>query len=123
MHVCYNCGAELHVRRRVPFKELCPNCDAFIHCCRNCRLYDPSAHHHCLSPTTEFVPDVERGNYCDEFDIREFERPRSKAAEAAQAAGNTAAKRGKRKKNGNGSGDVENGGSSAKQKFDSLFKD
>jgi predicted RNA-binding Zn-ribbon protein involved in translation (DUF1610 family) len=125
MHVCYNCGAELHVRRRVPFKELCPNCDAFIHCCRNCRLYDPTAHHHCISHTTEFVPDVERSNYCDEFEIRTLERPRSKAAEAAQAAGATTAKRAKRKKKGGRrSGEAENGSNAAaKAKFDSLFKD
>jgi len=79
MRICYNCGAELPPRERVPFKELCPKCDAFLHCCRNCRLYAPDAHNHCLSTTTEAVPDTERGNFCDEFEFRQTEAPEKPA--------------------------------------------
>ena len=28
----------------------------------------PRAHNHCLSATTEYVRDVEAGNFCEEFD-------------------------------------------------------
>lgn len=76
MRVCYHCGAELPKRERVPFKELCPKCEAFLHCCKNCRLYAAEAHNHCLSVTTEHVPDVEQGNYCEEFRFREIEEPK-----------------------------------------------
>ena len=79
MRLCYQCGTELPERQRVPFKELCPHCDAFLHCCRNCRLNSPDAHNHCLSRTTEYVADVERGNYCDEFDFRQTAAPESSA--------------------------------------------
>ena len=49
----------------------------------NCRLYSPSAHNHCLSATTEYVRDVEAGNFCEEFDL---------AAPGKKNAGQPAAK-------------------------------
>jgi hypothetical protein len=33
----------------------------------NCGFYDERAHNHCKIPTTEWVGDVEKGNFCDEF--------------------------------------------------------
>jgi len=95
-------------RDRVPFKELCPTCEAFLHCCCNCRLYSPDAHNHCLSPTTEFVPDVERGNYCDEFHFREQEEPEPSKADAAAAEEQQ---------------QTESRGLSARERFEKLFKD
>jgi hypothetical protein len=35
----------------------------------NCRLYSAGAHNHCLSPTTEYVADVARANFCEEFEF------------------------------------------------------
>lgn len=84
MRACYKCGAEIAIHGRVPFKELCPSCESFLHCCRNCRLYDPYAHHHCMSRTTEFAADVERGNFCDEFEFRESEPPKSSSQRLAK---------------------------------------
>ena len=75
MRVCFACGAKVANRNRVPFKELCPECEAFLHCCRNCRLYSPDIHNQCLSNTTEAVSDRERGNFCDEFHFKEIEDP------------------------------------------------
>ena len=108
MRTCFNCGAELPGRERVPFKELCPKCDAFLHCCKNCRLYSPDAHNHCLSLTTELVRDIERGNYCDEFEFRqtEVEKP-AKDRSAESHAANSSEPRGK----------------TAREKFESLFND
>jgi hypothetical protein len=109
MRVCYNCGAELPKRERVPFKELCPKCEAFLHCCRNCRLYDPNAPNHCKSPTTEHVPDVERGNFCDEFDFRESPEPEGRSGSRKSASGNNRS--------------TANGRLSPREKFERLFKD
>jgi hypothetical protein len=108
MRMCFACGAQLQSRQRVPFKELCPECDAFMHCCKNCRLYSPESHNHCLSPSTEFVPDVERGNYCDEFHFREIEDPNprednKRAAKPEKKSRSQAL--------------------SAREKFEKLFKD
>jgi len=108
MRICYNCGARLQERERVPFKELCPKCDAFLHCCRNCRLYAPDAPNHCRSSTTEHVPDVERGNYCDEFEFRYTEvepRPRRSPDDKPADEG------------------PRPGGMSAREKFENLFND
>ena len=110
MRICYSCGAELPERQRVPFKELCPKCDAFLHCCRNCRLYAPTAHNHCLSSTTEHVPDVERGNYCEEFEFRQIETKREKKEKSARSVREPEPKR-------------NVGGLSAREKFEQLFKD
>ena len=49
--------------------ETCPRCGADLHCCLNCRHYDPAVHHECLSSTAEFVRDKDRRNYCDEFEF------------------------------------------------------
>jgi hypothetical protein len=66
MAVCHQCGAA--VEGPVGFRATCPACLAYLHCCLNCRLYSPSAHNHCLSPTTEPVRDVAAANFCEEFD-------------------------------------------------------
>jgi hypothetical protein len=66
MPTCPKCGAA--VEGPIGFRDVCDSCHAFLHSCVNCRLYSPSSHNHCLSPTTEFVRDVEAANFCEEFD-------------------------------------------------------
>jgi hypothetical protein len=121
MRTCYKCGAQLQERARVPLKELCPHCDSFLHCCRNCRHYAADRHNHCMSGTTEFVADIERGNYCDEFMFLEKEDPRAKAkAEEEAAKANSLAQAAKKRESETG----PNGRSlSAREKFDKLFSD
>jgi predicted RNA-binding Zn-ribbon protein involved in translation (DUF1610 family) len=115
MRICYNCGAEIAPRERVPFKELCPKCDAFLHCCKNCRLYSAEAHNHCLSHTTEYVPDVERGNFCDEYAFREIEEPKPRKSKSRSGAGEM-------DDPGPGGGDKADS-RTAREKFEGLFKD
>lgn len=67
MHACHSCGTE--ITESVGFRSTCPGCHAYLHCCLNCRLYSPSAHNHCLSSTTEYVGDVAKVNFCEEFDF------------------------------------------------------
>ncbi len=50
-------------------EESCVKCGASLHCCLNCRFYEPSAHHECRSSTTEYVRDKESKNFCDEFEL------------------------------------------------------
>ena len=77
MGTCHQCGTT--ITEAVGFRDACPSCQAYLHCCLNCRLYSPSAHNHCLSPTTEYVRDVAGANFCEEFDFVS----RKKASEAA----------------------------------------
>jgi hypothetical protein len=67
MGTCHHCGAV--VTEAVGFRSTCPSCHAYLHCCANCRFYSPASHNHCLSPTTEFVRDVEGANFCEEFEF------------------------------------------------------
>ena len=68
---CHKCGAEWEGDQpRVKFREECPKCSADVHCCVNCRYYDPSAHNSCTIPTTEWVSDREKANLCEDFAFR-----------------------------------------------------
>jgi hypothetical protein len=73
MGTCHQCGAA--ITDAVRFRDTCPSCQAYLHCCLNCRLYSPSAHNHCLSPTTEYVGDVAGANFCDEFEFTSRPKP------------------------------------------------
>ena len=68
---CHSCGEtwEGSPGSQPGKSEACPKCGADLHCCLNCRFYDPSAHHECRSSTTEHVRDKEKRNYCDEFEF------------------------------------------------------
>jgi hypothetical protein len=78
---CYRCGTEWRKERRPSHRDFCEKCNAYIHCCLNCKFYDEHAHNHCNIPNTEWVGDVEKGNFCDEFSFAD--RP----AEESQAEG------------------------------------
>ena len=66
MPTCTQCGAA--AEGPIGFRATCTSCNAYLHSCVNCRLYSPSSHNHCLSATTEYVRDVEAGNFCEEFE-------------------------------------------------------
>jgi len=66
---CYRCGARLDPETSRKFKATCDNCHSWVHCCRNCTLYDERAHNRCRSPSTEWVGDPEKANYCAEFEF------------------------------------------------------
>ena len=70
MRQCHKCGAEwVSEKKRPAFSEYCDQCSAYLHCCKNCRFYEPGAHNDCRIGTTEWVADKARGNYCDEFEF------------------------------------------------------
>ncbi|HEY5039416.1 MAG TPA: hypothetical protein VIJ93_10120 [bacterium] len=51
--------------------EVCPKCGADLHCCLNCKLYDPFASNQCTSRTTEPVKHKDKRNFCDEFEFKQ----------------------------------------------------
>ncbi|HEX5411520.1 MAG TPA: hypothetical protein VFZ27_06630 [Terriglobia bacterium] len=64
---CFKCGDRIETADRVGTRATCPKCDADLHCCRNCRFYDPGKHNQCAEPQAEWVRDKEASNYCDYF--------------------------------------------------------
>jgi hypothetical protein len=66
---CFSCSAavEQAAGERVGFRETCPACDADLHVCLNCILYDSSAYNQCRESNAEWVSDRERANRCDYF--------------------------------------------------------
>lgn len=95
---CWKCGEVIEVTAaasRVGARETCPKCDADLHCCRNCQLYDPAKHNQCAETQAEWVRDKEAANYCDYF------------------SPNPVLSAGKRS---------SSPGGDAKKRFDSLFK-
>lgn len=69
---CIFCGGMLDLPQHgQPGRaDACPHCRRDLHCCRQCRFYDPSAHHECREPRAEFVRDKEAGNFCGEFEFQ-----------------------------------------------------
>lgn len=67
---CHSCGFEneLVTGRKVQRRDECERCGADLHCCRNCRFYDPARHNECSEPQAERVVDKERANFCDYFE-------------------------------------------------------
>lgn len=66
MH-CWNCGALLSLPGKLSFRASCDHCHASLHCCRNCVYYKPGLPNDCMVPGTDFVPDRESNNFCEEF--------------------------------------------------------
>ncbi len=74
MKRCHKCGHEWKAEVRNPgVKETCEKCVAYLHCCLNCRYYDPTKHNQCHIGTTEWVADKEGANFCDEFEFKDAE--------------------------------------------------
>lgn len=65
---CFSCQREIRTVERVGRTESC-ECGADLHCCRNCRFYDPSAYNECRETQAERVLDKERANFCDYFEL------------------------------------------------------
>ena len=68
-YTCFNCSKEvtLNSSGTVGRKEECESCGADLHCCKNCKFYDPASYNECAENQAERVVDKERGNFCDYF--------------------------------------------------------
>jgi hypothetical protein len=95
---CSKCGEPipLGTGAKIYNRDTCPKCDADLHCCQNCRFYNPHAHNQCDETQAEWVRYKDEANHCDYF-------------EPLMSAGRRSA---------GGAGATEN----ARKKFDGLFK-
>jgi hypothetical protein len=69
---CHSCGAQFKLAPgdKVARQDTCRSCNADLHCCRNCRHFDPAKNNQCAEPQAEWVSEKERANFCDFFEPR-----------------------------------------------------
>jgi len=68
---CWHCGEVLEdLPPRLSFRQTCPSCDAFLHCCKGCRYYKVGLPNNCMAPGTDPIRDRDAANFCDEFAMR-----------------------------------------------------
>jgi hypothetical protein len=89
-HYCWKCGREQHFDVKVGVKvgrrDECLHCGEYLHCCRNCALYDPDLHNQCREPHAPFIREREEPNFCTHFDFRDSESPPAQEDTAAAKA-------------------------------------
>ncbi len=71
MRICFQCGGEIPGDQRITREQECPGCSQDLHCCRQCRFYDPRLSSQCSEPHAEPVLDKERANFCDFYRVAE----------------------------------------------------
>jgi len=69
---CHHCGFEIKVDHRICRQETCPKCGSYLHCCLNCRFYDPASYHQCRETQAEWVSEKDSANFCDYFEPSDF---------------------------------------------------
>ncbi len=123
-HECYKCSEELVFDVKIGRLDTCPNCAAYLHSCRNCRFWSPSAHNQCLENQGEFVRDREAGNFCGHFQFRVIgEELNDEAAKAkAKLAGLFGSKGGAAAGASPLGGGDKDGERAALSRLDALFK-
>lgn len=65
---CWKCGFSLsELTLPIGRRDVCPSCDAELHCCRACVDFDPAVAQQCREPTAESVTIKDRANFCGHF--------------------------------------------------------
>lgn len=81
---CHRCGASLQVDGPVGRRATCPECDADLHTCLDCRFYDEAAAHECREPHADHVVDKDASNACELFQIGDGASRRKRSSRAAR---------------------------------------
>jgi hypothetical protein len=83
---CAFCNKEIELEGRVSRNDTCPHCGRDLHCCLQCKFYDPGSYNECREVSAERVVDKERTNFCDYFILRGTRGMESERAGAAKQA-------------------------------------
>ena len=69
---CHSCGQPVRLLpgQSITRRDTCASCDGDLHCCRNCRFFDPGKHNQCAETQAEWVSEKDRANFCDYFEPR-----------------------------------------------------
>ena len=65
--ICHHCGREVLLLGKIARTDECPHCRRDLHCCRNCRFFDPGKSRQCTETQAEYVREKDRANFCDLF--------------------------------------------------------
>lgn len=84
-HQCYKCEEELVFDVKIQRRDTCPNCDTYLHCCRNCGFWDRSAHNECREDVGEFIRDREAANFCSHYRFRTMEEDTTSETDVAKS--------------------------------------
>lgn len=68
--ICWNCGRPTGVEFKVTRNDSCPHCLADLRCCRGCRHWEPGRRFQCKEPIEVNIPNKEKANFCDFFQMR-----------------------------------------------------
>jgi hypothetical protein len=66
---CWKCGAVLEESGKLSFRAQCDKCQSWLHCCKNCKNYQPGLPNDCKVPGTDYIADREKFNFCEEFQL------------------------------------------------------
>lgn len=66
---CCKCGVEQELKGKLSFRAKCDHCNAWLHCCINCKNYQPGLSNDCKIPGTESNPNREAMNFCEDFEL------------------------------------------------------
>ena len=83
---CHGCGAALRIEGTVGRRSTCPDCEADLHACINCRHYEEGAPHACREPHAEHIIDKTASNACDLFQLGDGASRRRGRGPSARAA-------------------------------------
>ena len=64
---CSFCDKEIEFEGRVSRADICPHCGRDLHCCLQCKFYDPGSYNECKEVLAERMVDKERANICEYF--------------------------------------------------------
>lgn len=78
--MCWKCGKDINASR-VLRTDVCSDCGADLHVCKNCVFYDPGSHYDCHESVEDPVNDKERANFCDDFKPKSHFAPRQSASD------------------------------------------
>ena len=125
---CHKCSEELVFEVKIGRRDMCPNCNAYLHCCFNCSFWDANVHNQCTENQGEFIRDREVGIFCLYFTFKPIAEDRTSEAVSAKDQLDALFK-GRKFKKGKGDGPSLSIGLSAQEredealsKLDDLFK-
>ena len=81
---CHACGAVLRLDGPVGRRTTCPECDADLHACINCRFYDEASAHECREPHADHILDKQQSNACELFQLGDGASRRRKSSRTAR---------------------------------------
>ena len=67
---CWECGDQQSPDEGIEIESTCSNCNADLHCCRNCLHFDPAARFECRQPIEKAFRDKTIRNECSLFEPR-----------------------------------------------------